>query len=138
MVGYEAYKQAQNLPATRIEVILELYRVALESLEQARHALAERGLDAARPFLLKSQTAVMGLAAGLPAHKDESATGFLRVYEYASRQMVQGDDESIAAAAQVLRTVYESFLKVRDEAVSLELQHKIRPLSSEHLVSVRA
>ena len=84
MRGYEAYKQAQDLSPMRIDVILELYRVAVESLERARHALAEQGKDAARPFLLKSQTAVMGLASGLPAYKDELAATFLRLYEYAS------------------------------------------------------
>jgi flagellin-specific chaperone FliS len=138
MHGYEAYKQAQNLPVTRVDIILELYRVALESLEKAGRALAERGRDAARPLLLKSQTAVMGLAAGLPAHGDESAVTFLRLYEYASRQMVESTLESIAAAADALRPLYEAFLKVRDEAASLELRHEIPPLSHERLVFVKA
>ena len=52
--------------------------------------------------------------------------------------MVQASLESIASAAQVLRTLYEGFRKVRDEAASLELQNKIRPLSQDHLVCVKA
>jgi flagellar biosynthetic protein FliS len=138
MLAHEAYQQAQNLSATRIDILLELYRVALESLEQAQRSMAERRLDDARRYLLKSQTAVMGLAAGLPAYNDELATTFLRLYEYVSRQLVLAHTEGIASAAQVLRTLYEGFLKVRDEASSLELQHKIPPLGHDQLLSVRA
>ena len=137
MRAYEAYRQAQNLPTTRIDIILELYRVALDSLDRAKQALADHGVDKARPLLLKSQTAVMGLASGLPAHKDELAVTFLRLYEYASSQRVQATPQSIDAAADVLRKLYDSFLKVRDQAVSMELQYKIRPLSHDHLVCVK-
>ena len=133
----EAYQQAQKLPAMRIDLILELYRVALESLEQAQQALAEVGTDGARRFLLKSQTAIMGLASGLPAYSSESAATFLRLYEYASYEIIQASPSSIAAAGKVLRTLYDAFLKVREEAVSLELQRKIRPLTDDHIVSVK-
>ncbi len=138
MRGYEAYKQAQNLPPLRIDVILELYRVAMDSLERARLAFAEQGQDGARSLLTKSQTAIMGLAAALPAYNNDLAATFLRLYEYVSRQMVQPTAEGLASAAQVLRTLQEGFLQVRDQAVSLEVQHKILPLSHEHLICVNA
>ena len=80
----------------------------------------------------------MGLASGLPAYKDDLATTFLSLYEYVSRQMVQPTLEGLASASQVLRTLNEGFLKARDEAVSMELQNKIRPLSQDHLVCVKA
>ena len=80
----------------------------------------------------------MGLAAGLPAHKDDLAVDFLRLYEFASFQMIQGTSTGIDAAARILRTLFEGFQKVRKEAVELELSNKIRPLNRESLVSVRA
>jgi flagellin-specific chaperone FliS len=132
------YKQAQTIRPTRIDLILGLYRNALEFLGEARAALAENRSGAVKPLLLKTQMIVMGLASGLPAERDEVALNFLRLYEFVSYQLVQGTPESIDAATGVLRTLMERFMAVREQAIALELQGKIPPLDRDPLLSVTA
>ena len=138
MQGYAAYKEAQNPPITRIDLILTLYRMSLEHLSQARGALAEHCPERALPHLAKTQLIVVGLASGLPGHKDEAAHNFLRLYEFVAYQMVQGTLESVDAADKVLHTLLKGFETVREQAVSLELQGKIPPLDRDHLLSLTA
>ena len=138
MSAHSAYRQSQALPMTRIDVILTLYRKAIENLGKARAALNEHQPNAARQYLLKTQMAVMALSSNLPAFKDETAINFLRLYEFVSYQMVQGKIENVDAADKVLRTLLKGFETVRPEAVALELQGKIPPLSRDRMVSVTA
>jgi flagellar secretion chaperone FliS len=138
MQGYAAYKEAQNSPMTRIDLILTLYRKALDHLSLARAALGDHRPEKALPHLAKTQLVVLGMAAGLPGHKDEAALNFLRLYEFVAYQMVQGTLEGVDAADKVLRTLLKGFETVREQAVSLELQCKIPPLDRDHLVSLTA
>jgi flagellar biosynthetic protein FliS len=138
MNAYDAYKQTQNLPRTRIDVILTLYRKSLANLEKARQALSEQKAGAALSFLVNTQTIVMALAAELPAYKDELARNFLRLYEFVSHQMTQGKIENVDAAAKVLRILLTGFEAVREEAANLELQGKIPPLENHGLLSLTA
>ena len=138
MQGHAAYKQAQNLPMTRIDLVLALYRKALEQLDRARSALAEQRRVDALPHLTRTQLIVVGMASGLPAYKDEAALNFLRLYEFVAYQMTLGTVESVDAASQVLRTLLTGFEKVREQAAALELLGEIPPLDRDHLLSLIA
>ena len=137
MNGYAAYKNTQDLPMTRITLILTLYRKALESLERARQALTEQQPDAARPYLAKTQLIVASLASELPAYKDEVAINFLRLYEFVAHQMLLGTVESVDAATKVLRPLQAGFEAVREQATALELQGAIPPLHQARLLSLK-
>jgi flagellin-specific chaperone FliS len=138
MQGHAAYKQAQNLTMTRIDLILASYRKALEQLAQARIALEQVRRDDALPYLTRTQLIIVGMASGLPAYKDEIALNFLRLYEFVAHQMTLGTLASVDAAAGVLRTLLTGFEKVREQAATLESQGKIPPLGQDHLVSFTA
>ena len=138
MQGYAAYKQAQNLPMTRIDLILASYRKALEQLAGARAALSQQRREDALPFLTRTQLIVVGMASGLPAYKDETALNFMRLYEFVAHQMTLGTLASVDAATGVLRTLLTGFEKVRDQAAALEAQGKIPALGKDHLVSFNA
>jgi flagellin-specific chaperone FliS len=138
MTGYAAYKKTQNMPTTRIDLILTLYRKAFENLARARQALAQAQPELARPFLLNTQQLVASMAAELPAYKDDGAVNFLRLYEFVAHQMTLGTVESIDAAEKVLTPLREGFEAVRNQAVSLELQGVLPPLDEARLVSVTA
>jgi flagellin-specific chaperone FliS len=138
MQGYAAYKQTQNLPTTRIDLILASYRKALDQLTQARAFLEQQRRNDALPYLTRTQLIIIGMASGLPAYKDESALNFLRLYEFVAHQLTLGTVASLDAASSVLRTLLTGFEKVRDQAAALESQGKIPPLGSDHLVSFTA
>ena len=134
----EAYRRQQNHSMPRIELILALYRKALENLTRARQALSEQQPDAARPFLLKTQLMVSTLAAELPAYQDATAPNFLRLYEFVVRQVAAGTVESIDAATRVLQPLLEGFEAVREQALLSEAQGQIPPLDRARQVSLTA
>lgn len=138
MQGYAAYKQAQNLPTTRIDLILASYGKALEQLSLARAALAQDRKGDALPHLTRTQLIVVGMASGLPAYQDDTARNFLRLYEFVGHQLTLATLASVDTASGVLRTLLTGFEKVRDEAAALEAQGVIPPLGTDHLVSFRA
>lgn len=136
MNPYEAYQRQKNHSMPRIDLILALYRKALENLSLARAALGERKPDAARPFLLNTQLIVTSLSVELPAHEDEAAKNFLRLYEFVAHQMTLGTVPSVDAAVNVLQPLLEGFEAVRVQAVALEAQGVIPPLDRAQQVSV--
>lgn len=132
-----AYKRQQHRTTPRIDLILALYRKALQNLRQARQALAEGHPDVARPLLVNTQLIVSGLASELPAYQDESAANFLRLYEFVAHQMVEGTIASVDAATKVLRPLLDSFEAVRDQALTLEKQGLIPALDRTQQVSLK-
>jgi flagellin-specific chaperone FliS len=138
MQGYAAYKQTRDLPLTRIDLILALYRKALDHLASARAALIGPSPADALPHLTRTQLIVVSIASGLPADKDAVAINFLRLYEFVAHQMVVGTLESVEAATRVLKTLLKGFETVHEQAVSLESQGKIPRLGRDHMVSLTA
>lgn len=138
MQSLEAYRRNQTYSMPRIELILAMYRKAMENLERARQALVERQPGAARPLLLKTQLLVSSLASELPAHQDEAARNFLRLYEFVVRQLAAETIEGVDAAAKVLRPLLEGFETAREQALAIEGQGLIPPLDRVGQVSVTA
>lgn len=136
MNPFDAYKRHQNATMPRIELTLGLYRKAIESLEKARVALAQQNADAARPSLLKTQLIVTSLSADLPAYQDETATNFLRLYEFIAHQMTLETIEAVDASLKVLRPLLEGFESVREQALSMERQGQIPALDQVRQVSL--
>lgn len=137
MIGHAAYKNVQNLPPTRIDLILTLYRRSLQNLGRARQALVQQQPDAARPLLAQTQLIVTALASELPGCKDEAAINFLRLYEFVAHQMKVGTIDSVDAAVRVLTPLLNGFESVREQAVTLERQGAIPPLDQARLVSLK-
>jgi len=138
MRAFAAYQQTQNLPTTRIDLILALYRQALDLLERAGAALAIGQKENALSHLAKAQMIVMALATGIPANPDEPGKNFLRLYEFVSHQLTQGTADAVADAAKVLRSLQDGFQSAREKALELEQQGKIPPLGTDRLISITA
>lgn len=138
MTGYAAYKQVQAMPMTRIDLILTLYRRAMENLKRARQALEQNDRAAARPRLAQTQLIVAALSSELPAYKTEAAVNFLRLYEFVAHQMTLETVAGVDAAVRVLTPLLAGFEAVREKAVALELQGEIPPLDEARLVSIKA
>src|SRR5215207_8734885 len=103
MRPYEAYRQQQNASMPRIDLILALYRKALELLPRARQAIAEQRPDAAQKHIAQVQLIVTSLGSGYTAD-DEASTNFLRLYEFVSHRLTICSIADVQAAEQVLRT----------------------------------
>ena len=138
MRPHEAYAQNKQNSMPRIDLILALYRMALDRLDRATALLTQKQMESARPFLAETQVIVSSLSAGLAGNTETSAANFFRLYEFVTHSLSQGTTADIAAARQVLATLLEGFDAVRDQAVALEVEGKIPPLDREYQVQLTA
>lgn len=138
MHPYQAYRNQPARSMPRIELILAMYRKALENLARARQALTDGQADAAQRFLVNTQLIVSGLSADLPAYRDDSAATFLRLYEFVAHKMTLGTIESIDGASKVLRPLLEGFEAIHDQALAIESQGGIPSLDASRQVCASA
>lgn len=136
MYAYEAYKSQRNATMSRIDLVLLAYRKSLDWMQQAREAIAAGERDRATPLLAKTQLVISSLAAGFTGMTDEVSLNFLRLYEFASHSIAKGEIADIDAAQKALRPLLEGFEAAREQAVALEAQGTIPPLSQEHTLQV--
>ena len=133
-----AYNQHKQPASTRIEVILAVYRKAMERLDRAEARLASGQAGSARTLLLEAQTFVASLATGLAGSKDETAISFLRLYEFVCHKIGEGTLESVQAALKVLSPLREAFEAVREHAIALEAHGIIPPLDRPQQLQMTA
>src|SRR5437899_102182 len=105
MRAHNAYQQQQINSLTRIDLVLTLYRKALDQMQRARRAIEEERGAEARSHLAKTQLIVAALASGLAGSTEEMAVNFLRLYEFVTDRLVRGSIEDVDAAQKVMQTL---------------------------------
>lgn len=138
MRPHDAYRQQKTPAMPRIDVILALYRKAIDRLGRAADLLAENRLAAASPVLAEVQLIVSTLSHGMAGSTDEPVLNFLRLYEFVAHQLTLKTPQALESARRVLATLLDAFETARDQAVALELQGKIPSLSGEHFIQLTA
>ena len=136
MRPHQAYQQHQQSAMPRIDLIIALYRKAMDRLDRAGLLLAAQNPDAARSLLAETHLIVSSLSAGMVGSTDAATTNFLRLYEFVAHKLALGTIEDIAAARKVLTPLLEGFEAVRDQAVAMEIQGVIPSLNRERQIQL--
>ncbi len=123
---------------SRVDVIVALYRKALDRLQRAGALLVDQRADATGTLLAETQLIVSSLSAGWAGNSDPSAVNFLRLYEFVAHQLTLGALENIHAARRILAMLLEGFEAIRDQAVGLENRGEIPSLTADPLVCLTA
>jgi len=118
----------------RVDLVLLAYRKSLEWLEEARNAIAAGAPERATPLLSRTQLVISSLAAGVAGAEDEVSLNFLRLYEFISNAISQGDANDLDAARNVLRTLMAGFEAARGQAIALEIQGSIPAMGRDHVL----
>src|SRR5207237_1297560 len=108
MNPYQAYRENRAAGGTRIDMLLSLFKGAVEQLEAAAAAVKAGPSSAAVPLLSQAQLLVSALAAGVDP-KYDGADNLLRLYEFVVHAIGQRTIERVEAALEVLRTLREGF-----------------------------
>lgn len=132
----EAYKQPQTIPQPRIDIVIALYRKALEHLQHARQVSAEDRTDDARRYLVKAQLIVNSLASGMAGSTEEISINFLRLYEFVSERLARGGMADIDSAQRVLETLRNGFEEARNQAIALEAAGTLPTFGAQHTLHV--
>jgi flagellar secretion chaperone FliS len=138
MNPYRAYQENQNPAWTRIDMVLALYDGAIGRLEAAAAALRLNDAAKAGPLLERSLAIVAELSAGLDFRHGEIPVNLLRLYEFAVHCISLRTVEKVEDALRVLCELREGMLGIRDEAVQLERDGLIPPVTMHHRVEMLA
>lgn len=136
MHAYDAYRTQRDAATPRIDLIITAFRKVLEWLNEAEAKRSAGDSAGATSLLSRSQTVIAALAGGVAAAPDETSVTFLRLYEFASHCLAQGDEAKIDSARKVLRTLLDGFEAAREQAVTLEARGAIAPLGTDHMLEL--
>jgi flagellar secretion chaperone FliS len=111
------YLEQEILSANGVELVLILYRAALESLDQARTCL-RRGDIAGRSKAISKAAAVLGELTGSVnrAQGGELAASLIELYDYMQRRLLEANihqlEEPLAETGRLLGTLMEAWSQV--------------------------
>jgi len=138
MRPHNAYNQHKQPSATRIDIIIALYRKALDRLERAARLLADQHPEAARAQLAEVRLIIASFSSGITAGMDDNGLNFVRLYEFALHRLDTGGSDDIAAVRKVLTPLLEGFEAAREQAAALELQGQISSLDHQREIQITA
>jgi flagellar biosynthetic protein FliS len=130
MNALHAYRQQQALSWTRIDMLLALYRGAIDRLERALAAIERADASTAKPLLLRAQRMVTELLAGIDLQYGDLPDRLAKLYTFVLRAIGQGTVEQIRSAISVLKTLQEGLEGIRDQAVNMERSGEIPPIDA--------
>ena len=138
MNPYQAYsKQRQSSGWTRIDLLLSLYDGAVDRIARAEKLLDRGERAVALPLLSRAQMIVSEIAAGVRVDLDEeNGPNLLRLFEFVIHKLAQATAQAASEANQILKTLQEGFMAIRDESRMLERRGELP--SAEVLRTVHA
>ena len=117
---------------SRIDMLLEIYDVAISSFQQAKLCLeAENDLEYAQHFI-KGQKAILAIHAGLKPDEHDIAYNIARLLHFVLQRIEARDFDSTIA---VLTSMRSGFAAIQTEANQLETAGEIPNMPFEELFS---
>ncbi len=132
MKGFEAYQQ-QSASWTRIDMLLAAYNGTIARLEEAVQLINNDQTNKAQPLLIRAQRLVIELYAGLDLSQGAIPENMQKIYIYVLSCLTKPDVENVESAVKLLTTIREGLESIRVEAIALEQQGVITPISSDTL-----
>ncbi len=113
----EAYRRAAVRTASKEQLVIMAYEVAVKSLDGAIRAIGERDFEEANRLLQKAQDIVMELMLSLDMEAGgEIAQNLWRLYDYMYFRLVQANVRKDAEMAREVRDMMASLLEAWREA----------------------
>lgn len=129
MNPHDVYRSQHGAGWTRIEMLLRLFDAGIERLESAQTALRRSDEDAAARDMLRAQKIVAALMSGLNMEYGEISKPLEQLYAFVLVSIAERRPEKLQSAAQVLITLREAFDAIRPQAIALENDGAIPPVS---------
>lgn len=131
---YQTYRTPRNTNLPRVEILLRIDDGMIDLLTEALDLLRARDQGKARLRLARARAAVATLAGGIDPTTGELPRNFLRLYGFVVHCLGEGEMGKVVAARQVLCTLREGVLAIREEALERERRGAIPSL--DRLVTV--
>jgi len=118
------YRALQFKGDTRIDLLLRLYRAAIQRIEDATK-LMESDADSvpARLTCLKAIELVQAIQLGLDTNQGTVPENIERLCDFVMRQLTRPTIQSLHDAKHVLETLRDGFESIREDAIRFEQEH---------------
>lgn len=138
MAPHHTYRQSAAAAWTRIDLLLTVYDVGIQTARRAREAAAIGDAAELARMQLKLQQVVVTILDGLDPDRREQVEPIQRLCLFIldrSRQAAPSDWDAIL---KVLTTLQEGFAGIRDQAAELEARGQIPAVDAQAYVSAIA
>lgn len=136
--AFQAYRRSNNTSLTRIDMLIGLYRKTLDTLTTGVEAMQTQNEELLVSSQITAYQCVLALVEGIDPDQGEVSQNTQRLWMYVAGLLQQNTVENWETAIRILEPLNESFVAIRDEAISLEVCGDIPALnfdsSHEHAV----
>jgi flagellin-specific chaperone FliS len=138
MNPYQAYQNGAAKGQLRIDVVVSLYEEAIERLEKTLAAAQRQDAVAVEKLMPPIHLIVGALAGAIDDRAGEMSLNLLRLFDFVIHCLKTPNAMHLQPALNVMRTLHEAFVTIRDEAAQLERAGQISSLDRLHAVEVSA
>ncbi|MBO9386677.1 MAG: flagellar export chaperone FliS [Thermomicrobium sp.] len=117
---YQRYRQVTVETASVAELMVLLYRRAIQVLGEAEEAIHSRDVPRAHARLVFAQEIVAELMASLNLEAGELAQQLLAIYDYLQRRLVEANVRKDPAIVAEVRAFLSSLLEAWEEVAARE------------------
>jgi len=125
---YLRYRQVTVETASVAELVVLLYRRAVQVLEEAEEAIRTRDVPRAHARLVYAQEIVSELMASLNLEVGELAHQLWSIYDYAQRRLIEANVRKDAAVVAEVRGLLASLLEAWEQVAAQERTSQPTPL----------
>jgi len=135
----DVYKNKKAVGWTRIEMLLALYEAGIRNIHEAQDARLIKNHNLFDQKRLHALRIVLEIRGGLNSEYGELPEKIAVLCEYVGQCLLDGSDEKMVSAVNVLTTLKESFDAIREEANRLEKAGEIPSVvDAASYMSIRA
>lgn len=138
MPPHHAYSQSTAASWTRIDLLLTVYEVGMETARRAREAAAAGDQSALTRLQLKMQQVIVAILDGLDTERREMTEPIQRLCLFMLERIQRGAPSDWDAVLRVLSPLCAGFSAIREQAAELEARGEIPPVDTPLYVSAIA
>jgi len=127
---YLRYRQVTVETASVAELMVLLYRRAVQVLAEAEEAVRERDVPRAHAWLVYAQEIVSELMASVNLEAGELAHRLWAIYDYAQRRLIEANVRKDAAVVAEVRGLLASLLEAWEQVAAQERSSRPEPLAA--------
>lgn len=128
MTPHQAYRKTAQSGWTRIEMLLAIYDATIASLDNGIDALNQNRLETFPALQLRSSQLCLLIISGIDSNASEVAGNLRNLCMFCMDQISQPDLHAWTSARNVLETIREGFLAIKDQGIQLEAAGSITQL----------
>lgn len=132
------YQERQVGEWSRVDMLLALYNAAIDDVGRALEARRNGDELTSKREALHAERLVVELLSGLDLNHGAIAEQLQSLFLFVLKQLADGSQPQLESAIQILSSLRDGFLAIRDEAIELERSGVIPPAGAVQTIEAIA